>query len=491
MTAIENLTLNDVKKKNTLMLFSFSIAMVLGFGRSLTQGQFDRMMYYGSELLVFVLLYVLFQLYLKKPTLFPITSIIAIYCFTFSSIFVFSASIDIVLISLFLALISAIHYNTKVFSIGYGAGFVTIILANLLDQNMTEATQGIYTMSILIYILMGIVLGVLIYLNKQQFKQLQFFISNAEEDARGKEEQNKLLEENVSSIIDGVNTVNEEVQTVLVSQEEIKVAINEVAVGSQTQTEQVSEIMISTVETKDSMEKLSHVLTTLEKESRESNELAGQGQHQVLELTKDITSLKNIVQELKQTFDILTDTIVETNTLTGNISDITEQTNLLALNASIEAARAGESGRGFSVVADEIRKLAVTTSETANKIKSNLSKLNKSNSAAVEKVALSDSFITKGITSTEEVTTYFEQIKTMLADLGNTVQSSTELADNAKNKSIIVESATNNFAAIIEETSASLEEVSSTIDNLTENYHSIAKIMDKTASAAENITTSK
>ncbi|WP_425451680.1 methyl-accepting chemotaxis protein [Mangrovibacter plantisponsor] len=64
----------------------------------------------------------------------------------------------------------------------------------------------------------------------------------------------------------------------------------------------------------------------------------------------------------------LTESAQDINTIVGTIDAIASQTNILALNAAIEAARAGESGRGFSVVAEEVRRLAASTSDATRKI---------------------------------------------------------------------------------------------------------------------------
>ncbi len=173
------------------------------------------------------------------------------------------------------------------------------------------------------------------------------------------------MTENLNILVSKAQEVSFQLSSAI---EEILVATESQAEGAETQSLQISETSAAMEELTVSIQQVSENAAMAEEQAREASGVAAGGGEAVNETVKGMNRIKETVQKTARTIRGLGDSSQEIGAIIQVISDIAEQTNLLALNATIEAARAGEHGKGFAVVADEIRKLAERSSKATKEI---------------------------------------------------------------------------------------------------------------------------
>ncbi len=227
---------------------------------------------------------------------------------------------------------------------------------------------------------------------------------------------------------------------------EIAASSEEIASGMQEQSSQITQISSAVEEMSASIIEVARKSGEAANDANESGKVAEEGGAVVRETIVGMNSIADAVTAGAASVAELGKRGEQIGQIIEVINDIADQTNLLALNAAIEAARAGEHGRGFAVVADEVRKLADRTTKATEEIAQSIQAIQSETGEAVEKMNAGTEQVAVGVEKATEAGKSLEQIVAGAQSVASNVQS---------------------IAAAAEQQSAAAEEVSRNIESIT------------------------
>ncbi|MGE7953785.1 methyl-accepting chemotaxis protein [Lysinibacillus xylanilyticus] len=307
-------------------------------------------------------------------------------------------------------------------------------------------------------------------------------------------EMNEKLKQTISSIHTVSETVaasseelaqsSNEVQT---GTEQITVTMQELASGTETQASTAGDLAETMVSFQQSIHETTQEGIELKEHSDHVQNLTTTGKELMVQSTQQMAAINEIVLDSVKKVEGLNVQSAEISKLVSVIDDISNQTNLLALNAAIEAARAGEHGKGFAVVADEVRKLAEQVQFSVTDISTIVNRIQGETGNVTTALQSGYEEVKRGTAQLNQTNETFEQISVAVEDMILNINTISGNLNKVAHNSKSINAAIDEMASISQESAAGVEQTTATVEETAATMDEISKSANQLAGMAEEL----
>lgn len=291
----------------------------------------------------------------------------------------------------------------------------------------------------------------------------------------------------IQQVAQGTSQQTQAISDVAAQIDQMTRATDGIARGAQEQAEAVQQASAHVSEMNEAVEDVTQRAHHSAEASQQAAAVAEAGAETVRKTIATLGEIQEAVNLVGQRITDMQRSSEQIGSIVATIEDIAEQTNLLALNAAIEAARAGEQGRGFAVVADEVRKLAERSGKATKEIAEIIQQVQQGTREAVEAMQSSLKRVEAGVSLAAQAEQALAQILNAAHSVSEQVQQIEAVATRISRLSNELVRAMESVSAVVEENSAAAEQLSASSLEINNAVESVASISQEAAAAVQEV----